>query len=144
MATTLYMRRKFGSLVPLDAESEAALGRIGANARLKCVVTQPRNTKRLAYYWVVVNEIWHNQEFYKTPEALHEAIKYHLGYVDSFFLKDGTEIKRTKSIAVDKMDETEFARFVDRFIAMVCREIIPNLSEGDLRTRLNELTAEAA
>ena len=144
MATTLYMRRKFGSLIPLDAESEAALSRIGSNARLKCVVTQPRNTKRLAYYWVIVNEIFNNQEFYKTPEQLHEAIKYHLGYVKTFFLKNGTEITKTKSIAIDKMDEIEFARFLDRFIEMVCQEIIPALSEGALRNRLSELTTEAA
>lgn len=141
MATDIYVRRVEKGFVPATRLDYERMKEIPVGREVKAKITQPRNLKHHNLFFAMVGKVFENQDTYRTPEQLFVAIKVRLGYVDRFEVHDGTTVIKPKSIAFDKMDQTEFNAFFDAAVQLVCDEIIPGLGSEELRHEIDEMVA---
>lgn len=123
---TLYVHRLGDRLFPESAHDAELLRGFDANARLKCVLTRPRNPDRLRFYWACLGLIRDNLEGSPSVEKLHEMVKVMLGYTVTVKLKGGP-ITLPGSIAFDQMSESEFKTYLEDFKTLVRTRIIPGI-----------------
>ena len=114
-APPLFMRREGSGLSPasqLDAEIVEGLPR-GVDLEI-AVKHRKRSLPQLRAYWAGLGELVRATEAYPTPEHLHEAIKFHLGYVKPLQTVTGHQVYVPDSAAFDAMDGSEFKTFLER------------------------------
>jgi hypothetical protein len=101
----------------------------------------PRSGKQQRWYRALVRTVWRHQDHYASPEAMHKAIQYRLGYFDLIQLHNGEALIEPRSTAFDKMEDGEFREFVDRSWEVIAREIIPGLDLKGQRELVKEIDA---
>ena len=127
-------------VAPMDAD---ALVKFPSGKPLKCKLTQNRSAPRLRLYWSMIGLIHENLDREISEEDLHNAIKVRLGFFTVVPFKSGVE-KVPKSIAFDKMEEAEFARFLDAFKRLVREQIIPGIGTRAFENAALEMMGEEA
>lgn len=126
-------------------EGDAEKLKIGGSYKLE--ITQPRSGPHHRMFWALASEIANalnagpGGEW--TPEAVTEWLKISTGHVEMLRLppkaaaKYGTPIAaRPKSIAFHNMDQIEFSAFFDAALRAALTELVPHMSEGELRARV--------
>ena len=162
----LAMTRTLAGLAPLEP---GALRHIKLGETVTCEVVKPRNEKRHRWFWACISLVHANlpgppdaslfddadpedepeervkslAEKYPTPESLVAAMKVLTGWCDTFWLPDGREVIRPRSIAFHKMDELQFAAFTDRCMELVSKYLLPGVNPNDLRREIDEQTRRA-
>lgn len=138
MSDPVFLRRTLTGYVPFDDAGQAAHAATPLGAIVKAKITRPRNVGHHRKYWAVLNAIHPHQELYPTPGLLHAAVKAALGYADTIKL-DGKVVVVPRSIAFDAMDQDEFEKFWDRFMALVSTRIIPGIDRRDLEREVADI-----
>ena len=81
---------------------------------------------------------------YATLDHLLDAIKIGVGHYESYYLPDGRELVKPKSISFASMDQSNFRQFYDRVIELICTRILPNTDSEQLKQRIEDIIGEPA
>ena len=139
MATTIFVKRKLGSIVPVDVYAAEKLADFPPDEILKAVITRPRNHKHSRKFHALLAVIFPHQDTYPTRETFRKAIQAALGYADKINLPNGGFMLEAHSIAFDKMDQTEFEAFYDRVINLIQTRILPGINRDDVNREVEEI-----
>lgn len=142
MATELFLApaQRGGGLVlapygPVDLEKMERLPATRHGA-LRAVITAPRHVKRNRWFHALLTIV--AQAYEEDMESLKVWLKFKTGLVD-YFQVDGEVFGIPKSVAFHAMDETEFAAFCDRSVAVICRDLLGGIDEGVLKRQIEEM-----
>jgi hypothetical protein len=139
--TALFLRKRpDGALEPTDDLGRQVVGRISAGAVVRAEVKRPRNIGHHRKLWALVTLIYENQTRYRTPEDLLGVLKVAAGHYTTVATADG-EIRVPNSVSFSAMDQTEFERFWDRVVTVVCEQIVPGMDREDLERELMGMVA---
>lgn len=111
--------RGAGMFPEMRADAEA-MAELPQGQRVVVTIKAPRNHARLRAYWAMMRDVVNATDVVPTPEALHQVIKMETGYVDLVRDAKGRAYAVPSSIALDKMDEPTFVKFManaERWIA---------------------------
>lgn len=98
---------------PFDAER---LDSYAFGSTVEVSIKQRRSLPQLRLYWSVLAKAVDNLDGYPSAEALHEALKLHLGYVEPLLTVTGQKVWRPMSASFAKMSAEEFRVFFDRAV----------------------------
>lgn len=135
----ILMRRVLDKLVPASSMDADRLREFPSGRAVRVRVTLPRNVGRLRLYFALLRVVHQNMDNPPPEAKLHEAIKVRLGYSQTIRFKDGSESIVPDSVAFDKMSETDFAEFLERFKDFLTTVIIPGLDKPALEAAANEI-----
>jgi hypothetical protein len=111
----IYVMRQGDTLRPeFEADAEW-IRRQPTGTRIKISLHSGRSPARLGLYWSLLGRLVRATDCAPTAEALHEAIKLDLGFVQRVRLK-GMTVLVPGSVAFDKMTEAEFGEYLERAI----------------------------
>ena len=103
----IYVLRRGSHLIPeMQADAEL-IQRLSAGQRIKITVTEGRSPAKLRLYWSYLGRVVKACECAPSPEALHDVIKLHTGFVTPVMVK-GFTVAVPKSISFSSMSESEF------------------------------------
>ena len=131
--------RKFkGGLFPADDVAKAAMDKLPVGSMMKVTVKQGRNLQRLRLYWSLCAKVAEFSDVLPDREAVHTAFKAGTGRVEYVTLP-GTDkaLSLYRSIAFDKMEEGEFAEYLDACLTIVWSRILPGWEEWQRAELLN-------
>jgi hypothetical protein len=126
-------------LHPVDAVSLDLISDIKAGEQVRAAITRPRNAKHHAKFYVLMTEVFHNQNQFATLECLINVVKIALGYCDQFKGMRGETITVPKSISYASMSQKSFEQFYDRVVELICEKILPGMKSSALEQRVFEI-----
>lgn len=138
---TILVHRVGSRLIPHAPMDEAFIRAFDASKPLRVRLSQPRNVKRLRFYWALLTLICDNLDQPLAPETLHELVKVRLGYTITVKMRKRT-YEIPGSIAFDKMKEPEFKRFLERFKDFMMTEVIPGTNSAEFERQALEYMAD--
>lgn len=138
---SVLLQRHLGSLRPCDALGAQQIDKIKPNEVVRAEIKRVRNPKQHRLYWAAINLCFMHQDRYATAEQLHNAVKVWLGYYEEMVDRTGKRIAIPKSIAFGNMPQDEWEQFFDRFIKLVCEQLIPNVTDEELRAELESMVS---
>ena len=114
MTEVLVERNQFG----FKADSEEAykvFGGIAVGTRLVIDVKDPRrrSTAQHRFWFVMANELFANQETYKTFDSFRKALLVIMGWRHEYHLPDGTLYLEPNSLKFGSMEQQTFTQLVD-------------------------------
>ena len=110
-APQIYVQRRANHLIP-EMEMDADLiQRIPLGQRVKITVTEGRSPAKLRLYWSYLGRVVKACNCAPSPEALHDVVKLHTGFVTPVLVK-GFTVAVPKSISFSSMSESEFDDFL--------------------------------
>ncbi|KKM19360.1 hypothetical protein LCGC14_1656420 [marine sediment metagenome] len=139
--TDLAFRKRLGTLIPTDEESEAALARIPVGSIVMVKIRRPRNVLHHRKLFALLNLVVNNQEHYETTEHLLAAIKVATGHCHTYPMKNGNVTYIPKSISFASMDQTAFDKFWDGAVKFICSKVIPGVDRADLENEILSMVA---
>lgn len=131
--TAHLFRKRLGSLVPGDTLAEDLMRKISQGEWVRIEVKRPRNIGYHRKLFALLNLVFENQSRFASVDELLDAVKVYIGHCETMVLKDGTTVKRPKSISFASMDQTGFEKFYDQVIDVVAKEIIPGIEKLALK-----------
>lgn len=110
-APQIYVQRRGNHLIG-EMEMDADLiQRIPLGQRVKITVTEGRSPAKLRLYWSYLGRVVKACNCAPSPEALHDVVKLHTGFVTPVLVK-GFTVAVPKSISFSSMSESEFDDFL--------------------------------
>lgn len=107
--------RRGNYLVPEMDYDTHALDGVAQGQRVRVDIKEWRNLARLRAYWAMLHDVVAATGADNlSAEKLHEVLKLHNGCVDVVMLPNGTPVAIPSSIALDKMEESEFVAFFQK------------------------------
>ena len=143
MAVELYMVKRLGALRPFGPLDAERLDELPESVPVRVKASRARSGPHHRLFFAALTMIYKSQDRYASVTQLLNAVKVELGYVEWFKMRDGREIGIPLSIAYDKMDQTQFNEFFNRFCDLVQTKIIPGLKRADLERELKEMGVAA-
>lgn len=114
-APILFLRSVAGSLVPASTYDAELVDALPKGVDLEIIIKhRKRSLPQLRAYWAGLHELVKATESYPNAKKLHEAIKFHLGYVCPLVTVLGQTVYVPDSAAFDAMDAMEFKTFLER------------------------------
>ncbi len=114
----LLLLRTTSGYMPHDDESIKATQKVLVGDCILVKYTPSRNVKFHRKYWGFVNAVFENiptsekkRLNIRSPNALHEAIKFRVGHIETFFSFSGEKFIKTKPTDFGSMDEVQFEVF---------------------------------
>lgn len=107
----IYVIRRGNVLAPEMRVDADLIQRLPAGQRVKVTVTEGRSPAKLRLYWSYLGRVVKACECAPSPEALHDVIKLHTGFVVPVVVK-GFTVAVPKSISFASMSESEFDDFL--------------------------------
>lgn len=107
----IYVQRRGNSLVPEMQADADLIQRLPAGQRVKVTVTEGRSPAKLRLYWSYLGRVVKSCNCAPSPEALHDVVKLHTGFVTPVMVK-GFTVAVPKSISFSSMSESEFNDFL--------------------------------
>jgi hypothetical protein len=141
MSEIVFMRRKLGSLRPIDPTSAEILERIPQDEDVKVEITRPRNVRHHRKFFALLNAIYPHQDTYPTRDSFRAAISTALGFGETVKLPDGRTIIIPHSISFAKMDQSAFEQFYDRAVLLIMTRILPGVNRADLDREVADILA---
>ncbi len=136
----LIFRRGMTGYEPVNAAARAAWAadKIGDTFRME--KRKPRVGKHSAKYWVLCHAIAEAVGPSVTAELISDTLKMRTGHCNVIQTRRG-EVRTPKSIAFDKMDQTEFSAFYERCLAVIRENFLPGAADSDLKQHIEDLVA---
>jgi hypothetical protein len=107
----IYVKRRGNQLFPEMQADADLIQRLSADTRIKITVTEGRSPAKLRLYWAYLGRVVKACECAPSPEALHDVVKLHTGFVTPVMVK-GFTVAVPKSISFSSMSESEFDDFL--------------------------------
>ena len=118
-------RKKVGGLRPEDERARRLLDRVPENDLVEVRARHGRSVQQMRFYRAVLSVAVEKTEagrLFRTPDALHLALKLHLGYVEEVVQIDGTIVLQAQSARFDAMPHEEFTEFVEAALRTLAEE----------------------
>lgn len=133
MSKAIFIRTAHGLSPDTDDErSRDVLQGVPLGALVQVDVTRPRNIARHRLYWLLCGRIAQSITGNLTAENISDILKIETGHCK--IIKGVRDLyKLPRSIAFHKMEEPEFAAFLDRCCEFICRTWIPHMKADALR-----------
>lgn len=139
MATELLLIRDGNRLAAAEPISAEAIDAIGKNETVAAKITRSRNGKHHRKFFVLIGEVFKNQDRYPTMEHLLDAIKIGVGHYDTYQLTKTREVVRPRSISYAKMGQEGFEQFYNSVVNYIITKILPGTDKQDLESRVMEI-----
>lgn len=107
----IYVMRHGNALVPEMSTDAELISRLPVGERIKVMLHTGRSPAKLRWYWTFLGRIVKATECAPSPEALHDVIKLHTGFVTPVMVK-GFTVAVPKSVSFSSMSEEEFNDFL--------------------------------
>ena len=107
----IYVQRRGNHLVPEMQTDADLIQRLPLGQRIKVTVSEGRSPAKLRLYWSYLGRVVKACECAPSPEALHDVVKLHTGFVTPVLVK-GFTVAVPKSISFASMSEAEFDDFL--------------------------------
>ncbi len=131
-------RKTLGGFVPINTIAEETHAKVKLGDEVTLTLRRPRNLAHHKKFWAIAQKVFENQEHYLTVEDVVTAFKFAISHTRKIRTKHGI-IEIPESIAFDKMDQTEFEAFYERFVKFLISEVIPGLDRAELEGELLEM-----
>ncbi len=140
MASVL-CQKSYGALRPADERAEEEFRKIKAGDLVMVDVKRPRNLAFHRKYFGLLDLVLNAlpEGTYGNVDQLHEGLKLALGYRTPIKLLDGTDAYLPGSISFAKMSQAEFERFYDDVCNFLCKNFLPGVKPGNLKSQLSEM-----
>lgn len=126
-------------LQPADAYSRQRCAALKTGVIVQLAEYSARNERRHRLYWALLTKVVDAGCPWDTPEALHNALKEHLGYYDWIETVSGDRVKHLHSIAFDRMSEANFRKYLDAAINVICDRILPGVEKSALIAEVHDM-----
>ena len=113
---TLTLRRTKEGLIPLDDKSVEAIKKVKLGDDILAEYKPRRNVANHRRYFSLLNNVIHNQEYYKNVDNLLDVIKLKTGHFKTVVTHKGEQMYIPQSIAFHAMSEDEFQEFFSETI----------------------------
>lgn len=147
MPAKCILKKENNALVPDTRQAIDILEKIKEGTYVNVTITIPRNIRFHNLYFALLRVLLDAQTepaIYKTEDELHEAIKKALGYIEKKKDIYGNVYWQTKSIAFDKMDETDFKKYWDEVIHLVTSKLLPKTKKKNIEEEVYKLIGDKA
>lgn len=135
--TKIVMRKELTGLRPIDEQARAVLAKIKAGDMVTVEVKRPRHIKHHRKLFALLNLVVENQDHYQTVEQLLNALKCATGHADEYPMKNGGGVVMIpRSISFASLGQDEFEQVYDRFVSVICRQVIPGMDENELKAEV--------
>lgn len=142
MPTLRMLKGHNQSLKPADMESERYLSKIGFGEQVTCKLTRPRNPQFHRKFFSLLQLVFENQERYATFERFRKEVVMRAGFFDEHVHLTGKVSYVAKSLAFDKMDETEFSELYDKCCVIILQYFMPDTRREDLEEAVLDYMSE--
>jgi hypothetical protein len=142
MPSALPFKRTIGGLQPACDQGVQKLARIKHGDCVMVTVVKSRNIRALRLWWALcskVAELSSAEGSQWTREDVSDFFKLATGHYRRVIDGKGVEHRFPKSIAFEKMDQTEFGPLLSKAVDLTCERIIPGLPSSDLRNELESM-----
>jgi hypothetical protein len=129
------MRRQGARLVPVDEISADDLVRVPANRDVLVKITSHRNMKLFRLLWVLASKVAEACDHLHDREDAMDELKIRVRYV-KYITNPITGEVRIVPKSLSKLDGPGLSRLADRMVYVICRDIVPGLSESTLRAEI--------
>jgi hypothetical protein len=129
-----------GCLRPVCDVAKVFCGKKRADSLVMVEAVAPRNAKQHRLYWAMCAKIADAIPGDYSAENISDLLKLRTGHSTILSTRTG-EVSVPKSISFANMKDDEFQAFLDRCMTIVCRDLVPNLSETQARRELLEMIA---
>ena len=142
MTAEISMRRNGCVLVPADDFAAEELARLPTGKDVLIKARMARNPRHLRLAWALAQKLSEATDFLPDRETAMEYLKIKSRHVRLVHdPRTGQLHILPKSINFASLDQIAFSRIFDRMVYVVCSEIMPGLSESDLRREIDEMCA---
>lgn len=128
----LYVVRDGNVLRPRTKFDADLLSRFAHGKPLEADLIERHNEGRMRLYWSVLHAVIEATGKWANEEAMHWALKIRLGFIDEIASVDGEVIIRAKSIAFDRMEESERKQYFDAAMAVITEDVVPGMTIEEL------------
>ena len=133
------------SLAPADDDAEAIVRSIGMGETVSVEVKRPRNLKHHLLFFALMNLVWQNSSHdkYATVDDLVTEVKLVTGHYDRRIIQfEGKpyNVLTPRSISFAAMDQVAFDAFFQRVCDWVSSDVLPGVTEAELRQELETMT----
>ena len=130
------------SLRPADAQAEAYMGKIPFAEQVVVKISRPRNPEFHRKLFSLLSLVFENQERYQNFENFRHEIVMRAGFFEQHVHLTGKVSYVAKSLAFDKMDETEFADLYDRCCAVIQQYFWPEIEAAEIEEAVLDYMSE--
>jgi hypothetical protein len=119
----LILRRTERGLEPKSKLAAELLAEYALHSDVEITIKKRRSLPQLALYWLMLRRVVDATGSWPSAQHLHEALKLDMGYVTLIRTMDGTNLMVPDSVALARMDATQFKAFFDaaaKRLAEVC------------------------
>lgn len=138
--TTLIMRRKGNTLVPVSPYDEETLGEVAQDKDLTVKITRNRSWRQNRLYHALVQKVAENHPHYRSSKPLEMWLKIRMGYVDDVLLHDGQVMPILSSTSFASMGQDEFQKFFNEALTILVEEVLPGVDRDDLIKEVEAMT----
>lgn len=114
-----WAHRRGDTLTASDGESSAVFSKLPIGPLFHVEVKQPRNGGFHRLYWMLCQRI--GNAVGAEAETVSDLLKVRTGHVNVVMTKHGVQ-KFPASISFAKMDETNFRKFFDKCVVVICED----------------------
>jgi hypothetical protein len=140
MSIEIPMRRENGHLVPADSVSAEMMAEIPLNTGLMVEVRVPRNLRQFRLAWALASIVSKSVDYLPDRETAMDWLKIKARHVRMIIdPKTGEIAIIPKSIAYASLEQTAFARVLNRMVYVTITDIIPGMQESELRAELEKI-----
>ena len=130
MKTLNLSKRRDGSLIPETEEDAIVLEQMAQGETWCFSVHRERNAKHHRKFFSLIRVVWDNlpevmDDHYPDIEHLRAEITMKAGHFTTFTTTKGERVYLPKSIAFDKMDQTEFDAFYSKCVDIILKHFLP-------------------
>lgn|GEM_PF-296313 len=118
-------------LLPADSHAAAALAALPIAETIAVKVVRERSLPMHRLFFGILQHVAENSRF-ETAERLLVALKIRLGRYDLCRLPNGRCVPVPQSISFAAMDQTEFRRFFDDAVKLICEEVLGGMDSAQL------------
>lgn len=129
-------------LTPLTDEDYEAKKRLKMGDIVRCQIKRPRNLRFHKKFFALLSLTYDNIPHdvaellgISSKEGMLDTIKLALDHYDTYEI-GGKTLLRLRSIAFDKMDDTEFETFYVRTVDFILHHLLPGLDQKTLEEEI--------
>lgn len=130
------------SLRAADAQAEKYLSKIPFGEQVVCTIKRPRNPKFHRKLFSLFSLVFENQELYDNFDRFRKEIVMRAGFYEEHTHLTGKVSYVAKSLAFDKMDETEFSELYDKCCGVIIQYFWPDISRHQLEEAVLDYMGE--
>lgn len=128
------------SLIGLGDHDRDLLSKLpGDGAALRTVVSRSRYAPRHRKYYAIVQFVLQHSSCYTDRYQIDQLLRIGAGHCDVAQMADGTIQRTPRPLNWGAMDETQFIRFLDRVTDFIAAEILPGVTNEEVRRELGAL-----